>query len=96
MKYVSSKTTPTEDMSGPAFINPEAYVSFPEGIVNRITYVQMDAESQQIAELPKVFQADSFNAAICHTTSRYFDNEAASMQRISNTLASGGLLSHVR
>jgi hypothetical protein len=96
MRYVSARTPLSEGIQSPAFIKPEAFVSFPEGIIKRITYLQIDAESPQVSELHKVFRADSFNAAICHTTSRYFSNEVTSMQRIRGTLGNGGFLSHVR
>ncbi|OGE31807.1 hypothetical protein A2631_01595 [Candidatus Daviesbacteria bacterium RIFCSPHIGHO2_01_FULL_44_29] len=43
MRYVASKASPAPDSPGPAFIEPEAFVSFPEGILSRITYLQMDA-----------------------------------------------------
>ena len=96
VKKYASLVTPAEPGEGPTFLYPKEYISFPKAMLDKITYIQMDADSPQITELPKVYGAKHFDAAVSYTASRYFHKEEESMQRISNTLGNHRLLSHVR
>lgn len=96
MKFVSNREPNIDESSGPAFIKPKEYVSFPDSIMNKITYLQINAESPRVVELPRVYGLNSFNAAVCQTTSRYFTDSDTSISRIRSTINPDGFLSHVK